>query len=257
MHMRQILRVLSACSLFLLCGLFLTTCGSNASAGGASTAPGASATATACARIARPASTARITIGTLKSINGQTLLLTNQRGVTITVTSTSSTRFTQETTVAATSLQEGTPVRVGVTSNAGSYTATSIVVTARAGGRLPGFPRNGTPAAGRGNTACFARPRGNGAPGVGASSFRGLVGTVSHLSGNTLTITDSAGADFTVTITARTQIVETRGATAAALKVGQAIAVTGRAGSQGRIQANLVAILLSLPTRLATPTTIP
>jgi hypothetical protein len=193
----------------------------------------------------------------LKSISGQTLQLTNQRGTTLTVTYTSATRFTREATIAATSLQEGTQVRVVVTSSTGSYTATTIMVSANTTGGAPAFPRNGTPGAARGNIACFARARGNGTPGAGAGAFRGLVGTVNHLSGNTLTITDNTGADFTVTLTTRTQIIETRNATAAALRVGQAITVTGRMGGQGSIVANLVAILLSLPTRLATPTATP
>jgi DNA/RNA endonuclease YhcR with UshA esterase domain len=80
---------------------------------------------------------------------------------------------------------------------------------------------------------------------------------VSHLHGTTLTITDSTGTDFTVTLTAQTQIIETVSTNAAALKAGQILTVTGRATSQGGIQASLVAILLNLPTRLATPTATP
>ncbi len=261
MHIRRsVPRVLSGIFPFLFLGVFLLAgCGSNASAGG--TSVGVSATATACAGLTRPASSTRTALGTLKSISGQTFLLGNQRGTTITVTYTSLTRFTQEISLAATSLQEGTPVRVVVTSSSGSYTATSIIVTGGitggSTGGFPGFPRgNGTPGAGRGNNPCFARARsGNGTPGAGANTtFRGLVGKVSHLSGNILTITDSSGSDFTVTITPRTQIVETKSATAAALKVGQAITVTGKASGQGKIDASLVAILLSLPARTATPT---
>jgi hypothetical protein len=265
--MRQMLRALFAGSLFLFLGLFLLAgCGSNASAGGTSGTAGASATATACAQLTRTASSTRTALGTVKSISGQTFLLTDQRGTTVTVTYTGSTRFTQEVVVPASSLQEGTPVRVVVTSSAGTYTATSIVVTgATTGGNtggFPGFPRgNGTPGAGRANNPCFARARaGNGTPGAGTNNttnFRGLVGTVSHLSGNVLTITDSSGADYTVTITPQTQIVETKSATAAALKVGQALTVTGRTSGKGEISASLVAILLSLPARPATPTPTP
>lgn len=258
MHMRQILRTCFASFPLLFLGVVLLAgCGSNASTGGtASGASSVSATATACAKLTRPASTNRTAVGTLKSISGQTFLLDNQRGTTVTVAYTSSTRFTQEASIPATSLQEGTPVRVIVTSNSGSYTATSIVVTAGTTGGFSGFPRgNGTPGAGRANNPCIARARpGNGTPGAGANNnFRGLVGTVSHLSGNVLTITDSAGSDYTVNITAQTQVVETKSATASALKVGQAITVTGKASGQGKIDASLVAILLSLPTRTATP----
>lgn len=260
--MHQILRAFSGSFPLLLLGVFLLAgCGSNASAGGTSASSSSvSATATACAGLTRPASAARTAIGTLKSISGQTFVLNDQRATTLTVTYTSSTRFTQETSIPVTSLQEGTPVRVIVTSNSGSYTATSIVVTSATAGGFPGFPRgNGTPGAGRANNPCFARARtGNGTPGAGANNnFRGLVGTVSHLSGNVLTITDSSGADYTVTITPQTQIVETKSATAAALKVGQALTVTGRTSGKGEISASLVAILLSLPARPATPTPTP
>lgn len=251
--------------LFLFVGLFvLTACGSSTSA--STTASGAAATATACAQATRPATAARTAVGTLQSINGQTLVLNNQRGSEVTVTYTSSTRFTQEVAVAAASLQEGTPVRVTVTSNGGIYTATSIIVTSGitggAGGFPGGFPRgNGTPGAraGRGNNPCFAAGRaGRGTPGAGTgtNNFRGLVGKVSQLSGSTLTITDAAGSDYTVTLTTRTQIVATKSASAATLKVGQALTVTGAASGQRAIRANLIAILLNLPARgvSATPT---
>lgn len=260
MRMRQTQRALpGSLALFVLSLFILAGCGSNASAGGTSSgASDVAATATACAQLTRPASSNRTAIGTVKSINGQTFILDNQRGTAITVTYTSSTHFTQETSIPATSLQEGTPVRVVVTSSAGSYTATSILVTGGTTGGFPGFPRaKGTPGAGRGNNPCFARARsGNGTPGTGTNTnFRGLIGTVSHLSGNILTITDTAGSDYTVTITAQTQIVETKNTTASALKVGQAVTVTGKASGQGGINASLVAILLNLPTRAAPPTT--
>ena len=262
MRMHRVLRAMPESLLFLFLGLFvLAACGSNTPS---ASVPGSSATATACAQATRPASSARSAVGTLKSISGQTLVLTTQRGSNATVTYTSTTRFTQEAVVAATALQEGTPVRVTVTSGGGTYTATSIVVTTgTTTGTNSGFPRgNGTPGAGfgGGNNPCFARGRfgrgtpGAGTPGAGANNFRGLVGTVSQLSGNIMTITDTAGTDYTVTITTQTQIVETKNATAADLKVGQALTVTGTAGGQGAISARLIAILLSLPKRTATPT---
>lgn len=264
MRRQRLLRAKPENLLFLFVGLFvLAACGSSPSA--SSTASGAAATATACAQATRPATAARAATGTLQSMNGQTLVLHNQRGNSVTVTYTSSTRFTQEVAVAASSLQEGTPVRVTVTSSGSSYTATSIIVTSGITGGAGGFPRgNGTPGAraGRGSNPCFAagRPgrgtRGTPGTGAGANTFRGLVGKVSQLNGSTLTITDAAGSDYTVTITPHTQIVETKSASAAALKVGQALTVTGAASGQGAIRANLIAILLNLPARgvPATPT---
>lgn len=243
--------LLISLSIFLLAG-----CGSNTSA---STTSGASATATVCAQTTRAAAAFRTAIGTIKTINGSTLIIANAQGNNVTVTYSSSTRFTQETRIAASALKEGTPVRVAVTSTSGAYSATSITVvsgTGANGGGFPGF--NGTPGARRGGTPgtrngnpCFTnRGRfGNATPGSSANNFRGLVGTVSQLNGNTLTITDNTGAAFTVTLTAQTQIVETTSATAAALKVGEPLTVVGRPGSQGAIAANTIAILLNLPAR--------
>lgn len=267
MRIHRILRAKPEKFFLLFLGLvfILAACGSGTSA--SATSSNASATATACAQATRPASAARTATGTLKSISGQTLVVTNQRGNDVTITYTSSTRFTQEVAVAASSLAEGTPVRVTVTSSGGAYTATSIIVTSGSTGSTGtagGFPRgNGTPRAGSGqrNNPCLAQGRfsrgtsGTGTP--GANNFRGLVGTVSQLSGNSLTITDSAGSDYTVTITAQTLILETKNATAADLKVGQALTVTGTTGSQGTISARLIAILLNLPRRTTTATPTP
>lgn len=249
--------------LFLSLALFLFVlagCGST-TAGASSTSSGAGATATACAQATRPAASFKTAIGTLKSINGQTLTITNQQGSDVNVTYTSSTRFTQETSEAASALQSGTPVRVTVSSNGGTYDALLITVVSGTNGTnggfggFGGFPRgSGTPGARGGNNPCFKGGRFGGTPGAGNNNFRGLNGTISQLSGNTLTITDTAGADYTVTITSQTRIVETKSVTAAALKVGQPITAVGTANSQGIITANTVAILLSLPKRAGTPT---
>ncbi len=266
MRLYRILQATPKSFLFIFLGLFLLTgCGSNAASANTSSTS-ANATATACVQATRPAtaSSFKTAIGTLQSISGQTLSLKNQQGSTVTVTYSSSTRFTQQATVPASSLKEGTTVRVAVTSSGSSYTATDITVTTGTtgtnGGFGGGFPRGtGTPGAGFGGGAnpCFARGRFGGTPGTGSgtgtSTFRGISGTVSQLNGDILTVTDSTGAAYTVTITAQTQIVETKSVTATALKVGQPLTVTGTAGSQGAIKASAIAILLSLPTRTSTP----
>jgi len=233
----------------LLCLLALAGCGSTTSA---STISGASATATACAQATRPASAFKTATGTLNNINGQTLTMTNQQGSAVTVTYTSSTSFTQERAVPATTLQEGASVRVVVNSSGSTYSAISI--TEVSGTKSSPFSGNGSFAGGR-NSSCLQSGRtGKGSAGANANGFRGLVGTVGQLNGNTLAITDAAGSAYTVTITPQTQIVQTQSATAAALKVGQPLTVIGKANGQSAITANSVAILLSLPTPKATPT---
>lgn len=235
---------------FLL--LVLAGCGSTTTT--ASTVSSTAATATACAQATRPAVTVKTTTGVLKSINGQTLVVTNNKGNDVTVTYSSTTRFTQVASVTASSIQEGTAVRIAVTSNGGSYSATTIMLTAGANGNGNGFPRgNGGPGGNRrgnnnNNNPCIRRPQNpNGGAQGGTQGFRGLVGSVSQLSGNTLTITDATGTSFTVTITPQTQIVQTQSATAADLKVGVRLTVVGRADSQGTIAANTVAILPNMP----------
>lgn len=269
MRMRQISKAAPTSALFLaVCLLLLTACGSNPSAGAASTVN--SATATACAKAIRPATSFKTTIGTVKSISGQALIITDTQGKSVTVTYTSSTTFTQEVKLAANDLKEGTSVRVAVTSSGSTYTAVSVLAStgtgsstgtgAGTGGGFGGFGGfSGTPGARRGGTGsnpCFAgRGRsGSATPGTGANNFRGLVGTVSQVNGDMLIITDSAGASYTVTLTAQTQIIETKSATSAALKVGEPLTIAGKPGSQNAVVANTIAILLSLPTRGPAPT---
>src|SRR5215472_5746108 len=113
MHLRQVSKIMPMSLLFIALGLFiLAGCGSNTSSNTSTST--ASATATACAQATKATSAFRTTTGTLKSINGQTLVVTNQQGKDTTVTYSSSTTFTQESTIPVTNLQEGTAVRVAV-----------------------------------------------------------------------------------------------------------------------------------------------
>ena len=247
--------------LFLPLALFLLAgCGSNSSttAGASSTSTtSAAATATACAQSRFSFKTAT---GTLSSINGSTFVVTTQKGSNVTVTYSSTTRFVREDSVPATSLKEGTFVTVAVTSTGGTYTATRITVTTGNGtgtGRFPGA--NGTPGAGRANNPCFSRGQfgtpGSGQPGgsgTGTSNFRGLTGTVSQVTGNNMTVTDTSGSTFSVTITPQTQVTESTSVTSAALKTGEALTVSGSPGSNGTIDARSVTILLKLPTSAQT-----
>ncbi len=246
------LSMASTCTVLGLVLFILAACGSNSTP--TPTLSSANATATACAQATRPAATVKSATGVLKSINGQTLVLTNQQGKDITATYSDKTRFTQLNNVPASTLVEGTPVRVAVTSANGSYSATTIEVITNP--NTNGSPKgNGTPGAGRrSNNPCARQVSKNGTPGTGTKGFRGLLGKVSQLNGNTLAITDNTGASYTVTITPQTQILETQSTTSAALKVGGLITVVGRADSQGQIAANTVALLPNLPNASATPT---
>lgn len=244
MHIFRIRGKVAAILSFFSLVVVLAACGSNPSTSGASTTSSAAATATACAQVrARVGGTGRVTAGTLQSINGDTLMIATQQGSDVTVTYSSSTRFARQSVIPTTSLKEGTFVTVAGSNANNTFTATRITVTTSTTSN-GGFPRfSGTPGTGRfsGSSPCFSR----GQPGNN-SNFRGLIGTVSQVSSSSLTLTDIAGAAYSVTITPQTQITQTSSVTAAALKTGMALTVTGTKGSNGAINARAITILLKL-----------
>lgn len=239
--------------IFLTLTLFLlAACGANTSTGSNGTSTTTSATATVCAQVTRTAGNNRTTTGTLKSMNGQSLVVTTVAGKDVNVTYTSTTRFVQDVKLSASDLTQGSTVRVAVATAAdGTYNATSIIVTTGITGNGNGNGtgngnRFGTP---RATTTNPCATRKNGTPAVSGTSttFRGITGTVTNVNGNSLTITDTSKNTFTVNITANTTISETKTVTSAALQVGQPLTITGK-NSQGTVTATLIAILPALPT---------
>ena len=228
------------------CGTAPTTTAASTSG----TTSAASATATACAAL-RP----RTVAGTVQSVSGNSLLLTNMQGKSVKVTLSSTTRVLRETTIVPTSLQEGGFVAVQVHQNAdNTYQATRITVTARnnavpAQRRLPAGCVGTNRPANRGNRN-NANGNGNGNT-TGAA--RGITGTVGQLNGNILTVTEANGSDYTVTVTKDTQIIQFAPATTADLKASLTVTLTGQADGQGVITAQSVMILL--PGSLNTNTT--
>ena len=252
-RLRWIRNNLPASFLFLL-ALVVAGCGAGASTASGSSSTTANATATACAQN-RPAASFKTVSGTLKSSSATALVVTTRQGSDVTVTYSSSTRFSEQKTIPASALKEGTAVTVAVTSVNNGYAATRISLTGglNSSGNSP-FPR-GTATAGN---PCFnaARQRfgGTGTGNGTNSSFRGLIGTVSQLNGNILTITDTTGTDYTVAITSQTQITQTSVVKPATLKAGMALLISGTPGSNGTINARTVAIVPKLPTnRNGTP----
>jgi hypothetical protein len=192
-------------------------------------------------------------------------VITPLQGSDVTVTYSSSTRFTRQESIPASSLKEGTTVTVVVTSANNTYTATRISATT--GSTSGQFTGQGTGA----NNPCSSLARRSGTfgggqfggangtgTGTGTSNFRGLIGTVYGLKGNILTVTDRSGTTYTVTVTPQTQILQTSSVTAATLKTGMALIVSGTAGSQGTINARTVSIVPKLttiqPRQTPTPT---
>lgn len=253
-RLRWIRNNIPASLLFLsLLALIVVGCGANSSAASSSgSTTSVAATATACAQN-RPAVAFKTVSGTLKSSSATTLVVTTRQGTDVTVTYSSTTRFTRQETIQTGALKEGTAVTVAVTSVNNGYTATRITLMNGLNGFGNGnspFPR-GTATT---NNPCFnaARRRSGTGTGTGTgsgtnSNFRGLIGTVSQLNGNILTITDTSGSDYTVTITSQTQITQTGTVNPATLKAGMALLITGSAGSNGTINARSVAIVPKLP----------
>jgi uncharacterized protein DUF5666 len=189
------------------------------------------------------------TSGTIQSINGTTLLITATNGSTATAIYTSTTRFTRQARVTIAALQNGAFVFVAVTQNAdNSYTANRISLSnaANAGSR-PGGAFGGSGRRGGNGSACGRRGFRGGFGGQdlagGNGNTRGISGTVSQLKGNTLTVTDVNQADFTVTLSSTTQIIQTSQAAATSLQVGMKVNLVGLRNAQGVLTARSVTIL--------------
>ncbi len=189
------------------------------------------------------------TSGTIQSINGTTLLITATNGSSVTATYTNTTRFARQVRVTTAALQNGAFVFVAVTQNAdNSYTANRISLSnaANAGSR-PGGAFGGSGRRGGSGSACGRRGfrGGNGGQDLagGNGNTRGISGTVSQLKGNTLTVTDVNQADFTVTLSSTTQIIQTSQAAATSLQVGMKVNLVGLRNAQGVITARSVTIL--------------
>ena len=230
--------VLGSTTLLLLLLLLTAGCGTNPTSTGA--AASATATATPC-----PRNQFQTAIGTIQSISRSTLMITDMQGKSVKATYSSSTRFLRQSTPAASSLKEGMAVTVAITQNAdNTYTATRIMITDRSART----PRQGT----NSNANCFNRSQFNNPGGRrsgGTTSTPGISGTIGQVNGNLLTVTDAQGSDYTMTVTSTTQIMQSGTASAADLKAGEAVTVSGSPDGQGGINARTVTILQKLPTR--------
>jgi len=240
MRVKQILGQILAGTILLLFTMFVAACGGSSAA--AVTTSTATTTATSCFTQAT---------GTIQGINGTTLLIASSRGAQIHATYTSNTVFLRETTLTPAGLQ----VRA-VKNPDNSYSA--VQVTVRNSSTSTFTPRSSAGSI----RSCTPRQRPNGGNGQGnftggqgsTTSNQNLVGTVGQLNGNTLTVNDTSGADYTVQLTSSTQIRSDSTATAANLQTGKAVTVVGTSDNHGGITARQVLILLRLPNRPNTTT---
>ncbi len=227
--MRKLLTVIPV----VMFAVLLTACGSNSSAS-SSTSTATTPTTTKCPTVS---------IGTIQSISNNSLLVTNLQGKQSQVTFTSATKFIRTSTVVPSSLQTGSLVSVTVMENANN-TYSALTVSIRNPQAQGGFTR--------GSTQCrsqFSRGSRTGTPGAfGAGQNRQVVsGTISQISGNAVTLSNSSGDDFIVNLTSSTRITTQLTVTAHDLKSGEPVMITGLANGQGVINASSVSILQSLP----------
>ncbi len=172
--------------------------------------------------------------GTLAAINGNTLALTTSQGqVTVNVGSGTIIEKTVESTLSDLSQGEFVTV-IWTTDNSGNINATSITVRPQGQGGQFTPPTGATP----GNGGGFSRPRnspGNGFPN-GGTGRPGTVGTISGISGNTLTVTTAQG-QVTVNVDSNTVIQKTATGALSDLSVGDSLTVFGTLDSNGAISA--------------------
>jgi uncharacterized lipoprotein NlpE involved in copper resistance len=194
--------------------------------------------------------------GTIQSVSNNSLLVANLQGKDVQVTFTSATIFVRQATLTPADLKAGMPVTVTVKQNADNTYSALTVSLRNSQTRQGGFTN--------GSRLCSAQfPRRTGTPGAfggrgsgGGQSRQTINGTLSQINGNALTVTDTSGNDFTVTLTATTRMTAQQTISASDLHSGEAVTITGTTNSQGVISASSVSILQGLPNRrpAATPT---
>ena len=251
---------------FALCylsAIALVGCGSapstsdSSNSSGSSTTTLAPATATACAQLR---ANFRPIIGTVQSISGQTVHITQSTGGSIDAAYTNTTRISQQTLGTNAALQAGSIVNVQVQPNSnGTYTATTITLTQ--GGQFgQGANGAGQGQGGNGGTrggACFGGGRGGGggANGGGQTSGRNrITGTIGQVTATTLTITDRQKNSYNITLGPDTKIIQTSTASASTIQTGMGIRVTG-SNNNGVITATSITVYAAglMPNPTPTP----
>jgi len=181
--------------------------------------------------------------GTLASINGNTLTLATSQGQATVIISSSTT--IEKTVVGAVSdLTQGNFVTIsGTTDSSGNIDATSIML-------MQGQPpAQATP----GNGTSTTRPSGT-FPGAGTGRQM-TIGTISAISGNSITVTTTQQSQVTVNIDYNTVIQKTVDGLVSDLQTGVTLSAIGPTDSNGAVDATSISIRpqgQSFPTTPAT-----
>jgi Domain of unknown function (DUF5666) len=232
-------RLLSVIPVVMVAAL-LAACGSTSATETSNSTASTPTTKTTCPSVA---------IGTIQNVSTNSLQVTNLQGKQAHVTFTSATTFIRTSTIKPSGIQTDSLASVTIMQNANNtYSALSVSI------RNPQI-RQGSFT--RGSSQCRSQfTRGNGTPGAfsGGQNRQIVNGTISQISGNALTLSNSNGDDFIVNLTPTTRITTQVTISPSALKSGEAIMITGLANGQGVINASSVAILQSLPRLRPTAT---
>jgi Domain of unknown function (DUF5666) len=240
--------------IFLLSMLYIAGCGSNTTSGANAAA---TLTATSCQHAVN--SDIHAVTGTLQGMHGTALTILDTARRSIQVSYTNATVFDQEKLLTSTDLHDGLSVLVEVIQNPDhSYTAREINIreqrdASQGSGvkkELQGCPANPSGAPGKPSTGKDAGdPQKGSDPGSqpANTAAKGVSGTISQMSGNKITVTDTNGDDYTIGLTAQTQIIHIARVTPAALKIGGWLSALGTRNSANVITASAITLLLHAP----------
>jgi len=202
----------------------------------------AAATVNASTNATRPNGQRRNGVaGTLASVTGDTLLVTDQNGVKTTVHTNSSTIYTTSATGALSDVKVGDRL-VAMGTNAGTNHIAATRVNDAGAMDANGAPGNGQapPGGRRFGNGNGTPPNGNGnnpnAPAPGTFAF----GTVSSINGNTILVKDANGTETTVDTTSSTAFTVVKRIALSDLQTGERVRVNGPKAADGSITATSV-----------------
>ena len=160
--------------------------------------------------------------GTITAVNGDTITLTGKDGTTYTVNAASA-KISKTSTIDVTGLSVGDTLMVGGTVNGSSVTATNIM-----DGAMP--------------TGGMGGDRG---PGGFGGKGPGVMGTVTSVSGSTLTVTEKSGTVYTVDATSAKVMKGTAGSKPAAstlssVAVGDTVGIRGTVTGQNVVATDVM-----------------
>jgi hypothetical protein len=189
--------------------------------------------------------------GTVKSVNGSTIVVTAQDGSTTTIKTDGNTAFQKVVSTFLADIKTGIVVMMTTEQSGSVTTARTVQIGVAPGGAAPPAQGSGQPAgapAGQGN----GRPAGTqpsasgGQPGAAPGGRPGIGGTVKSVSGKTIQVTTQDGSSITVQVDDKTTYQKTASATLADVQTGTRISVVSDS-TTGTVTAKMIQIGGSIP----------